>query len=104
MARWHDALRAHRRRPLTGAPDNELSNVMFVLCSESHAAAELVAAFEPALVLQLFGGARTPSDAATRATIAYAVRDRGVRHVVVCGHEGCLAVPAGPLGSREATL
>lgn len=103
MARWHDALRAYRRRPLTGAPENELSNVMFVLCSESSAAAELVSAFEPALVLQTFGGARTPADAGTRATIEYAVRERGVRHVVVCGHHGCRAAASSGQGSREAT-
>lgn len=103
MSHWHDALRAYRRRPLTDAADPEPSNVMFVICSESHAAGELVAAFEPALVLQTFGGARTPSDAGTQATIEYAVRSRGVRHIVVCGHEGCRAVPTSGRSSREAT-
>lgn len=42
MARWRDALRAYQRRPLTSPPDDEPSTVMFVLCSESHAATELV--------------------------------------------------------------
>ena len=48
MARWHDALRAYRRRSLEGDAESEASNVMFVLCSESYAAAEVVAGCEPA--------------------------------------------------------
>ena len=91
MAPWHEALRTYRRRSFTGDPD-ETSNVMFVLCSENHAAAAVVAACEPAIVLQTFGGARDPSDASTRATFEYAVRLNGVRKVIVCGHLGCQAI------------
>jgi len=91
MAAWHEALRTYRRRSVTDLHD-ETSNVMFVLCSENHAAAAVVAACEPAIVLQTFGGARDPADASTRATFEYAVRLKGVRKVIVCGHLGCKAV------------
>ena len=90
MTPWHEALRAYRRRSLERKP-YEASDVMFVLCSENHAASAVVAAWEPAIVLQTFGGARDPSDASTRATFEHAVRQHGVRRVIVCGHLGCKA-------------
>lgn len=103
MARWHEALRSYRRIPLEGDPANEPSSVMFVLCSENYAAAALVAACEPALVLQTLGGARDPADESTRATFEHAIVKRGVRHVVVCGHQACEAVASGGTDSRCAT-
>ena len=65
---------------------------MVVLCSENYAALAVLAACEPAIVLQTFGGARDPSDASTRATFEYAVRLNAVRRVIVCGHLACQAV------------
>ena len=69
---------------------------MFVLCSENYAAAAVVAACEPAIVLQTLGGARDPSDVSTRATFEYALRRKGVRRIVVCGHLACQAVALEP--------
>jgi carbonic anhydrase len=103
MSRWRDSLRAYRRRSLEGDGAKEPGDVMFVLCSENAAAAPLVAACEPAIVLQTFGGARTPADTTTRATIEYAVKQKGVRHIVVCGHEGCHAVRPRGASARAAT-
>ncbi len=103
MARWQDAHRGDRSIPFDGDPASERSNVMFVLCSENHAAAALAAACEPALVLQILGGARDPADESTRATVEYAIVEKGVRHVVVCGHQGCEAVASEGQDSRYAT-
>lgn len=75
---------------------------MFVLCSENHAALGLVGVCEPAVVLQTLGGARTPSDPATRATFEHAVRKKGIRHVVVCGHADCGAFGPDVGSSPEA--
>lgn len=102
MARWQDALRRSRSIRFEGDPASERSNVMFVLCSENHAAAALAAACEPALVLQTLGGARDPADESTRATIEYAIVEKGVRHVVVCGHQGCEAAASEGQDSRHA--
>lgn len=90
MAPWHEALRTFRRRSLQD--NHETSDVMFVLCSENHAAAAVLASLEPAIVLQTFGGARAPSEASTRSAFEYAIGLKGVRRVVVCGHLGCQAV------------
>jgi len=102
MSRWQEALRVYRRRPMEGASMEEPSNVMFVLCSESHAAAAVVAACEPAMVLQILGGASSPLGSSAIATIEYAVKSRGVRHLVVCGHDGCRAGSASGRGDRAA--
>ncbi len=91
MPPWHDALQNYRRRSLQPATD-AASDVMFVLCSENYAAAAVVAACEPAMVLQTFGAARDPADAAVRATFEYALRVKRVRKIVFCGHLGCQAV------------
>jgi hypothetical protein len=91
MVAWREALRTYRRRSLESGP-RAGRPLMFVLCSEDHAAAAFLAACEPAIVLQTFGGAGAAVDSATRATFEAAVRLRGVRHVVVCGHSGCRAV------------
>lgn len=91
MAPWHEALRTDRRRSFR-CDRHETSDVMFVLCSENYAASAVLAACEPAIVLQTFGGARDPSEAATRATFEYAVRSNAVRRVIVCGHLACQAV------------
>ena len=91
MAAWHEAFRADRRRPF-GSDIQDTSDVMFVLCSENYAATAILAACEPVIVLQAFGGARDLSDASTRATFEYAVRSTAVRRVIVCGHLGCHAV------------
>lgn len=103
MARWQDALRGYRRIPLEGDPPNEPSRVMFVLCSENYAAAALAAACEPGIVLQTLGGARDPADETTRATFEYAIVKAGIRHVVVCGHQGCEAVAPKAQESRRAS-
>jgi carbonic anhydrase len=92
MARWQEALRAYRRRSLEPADGAPASDLMFVLCSECHAGAELVSAMQPAMVLQTLGGARTPADPALRATFEYAVGGKGVKHIVLCGHEACQVV------------
>ena len=99
MLRWKEALRAYRRRSLEGHERDETRPVMFVVCSEDHDGSELVAACAPAMVLQTLGGVRTPSDASIRATFEHAVREKGVGHVIVCGHEGCSAF--GPQASSE---
>jgi len=67
------------------------SHWMFILCSESAASAEFAAAFPTAYVLQALGTIPIPIDDGTRATIEYGLFVRGVRHLVVCGHEGCHA-------------
>ena len=103
MTGWHDALRHYRRIPLEGGLAKNPRRVMFVLCSESYAAAAVAAACEPALVHQAFGGARNPGDEATRATFEYAILKKGVRDVVVCGHDGCQAVTTHGADSRRAT-
>ena len=103
MNRWHDALRSYRRRSLRDDQHTEPNDVMFVLCSENYAAAELVAAVEPAIVLQSLGGARSPSDAGVRATFEYGIVRKSVRQVVVCGHLDCCAVAADGGDSRAAT-
>jgi carbonic anhydrase len=102
MARWEEALRAYRRRSLEPAPGAAASDVMFVLCSECHAGAELVASMQPAMVLQTLGGAGAPADPAVRATFEYAVRSKGVRRIVLCGHEGCQAVAEGGRAASQA--
>jgi len=102
MGRWNDAVRTYRRLPLEGG-HGDGNPVMFVLCSESHAATPLVAAFEPAMVLQTFGGVRSPADPGVFATIELAVRTKGVRHLVVCGHEGCLACAEASGDARAST-
>lgn len=91
MAKWQSALGEYRRRSLGRAEPGRLP-VLFVLCSEDLAAASLASACDPTMVLQTLGGAKNPRDEATRATLQHAVRNAGVRHVVVCGHEGCKGI------------
>jgi carbonic anhydrase len=62
---------------------------MFVACSESIASAAFVAAFPTAYVLQTLVGPPHDLDADTRATLEHGVLGEGVRHLVVCGHDGC---------------
>lgn len=83
MTSWHDAPNRDRNEPI---------DVMVVLCSENYAAGALLAACEPAIVLQTFGGAPEPLDSSTRATFEYGIKLKRVRRVVVCGHLGCNAV------------
>lgn len=103
MDRWYDALRIYRHFSLEKATAREPRPLMFVLCSENYAAAALVAGCEPALVLQMPGGAQNPADGTTRATFDYAIREQGVRNVVVCGHQGCRMVEPQGLDPRRAT-
>lgn len=88
--RWQAALREYRRSSVEGDMDAR-APVMFVLCAECGPAGRLVAALDPAAVLQTFGGVENPEDPAIRATIEYAVRQQGVRSILVCGHTGCRA-------------
>lgn len=89
--RWQAALREYRRSSVEGVDMGARAPVMFVLCAECGPAGRLVAALEPAAVLQTFGGVENPDDPAIRATIEYAVRQQGVRSILVCGHTGCHA-------------
>lgn len=81
------------------------ANLLFVLCSEDAGGTSLIAACEPAIVLQSLGGARFPGEEATRATFDYAIRLQGVRRLVVCGHSGCRAFESSeePAPSQERT-
>lgn len=92
MSEWQEALRRYRRRSIHPS-SADAAGMMFILCSEDAAAAGLVAACEPALVLQAFGGVRDPSCPSTRATIEYAIRIAGVRKLILCAHQGCRASP-----------
>lgn len=100
MAAWKLPLQTYRRRSL-GHVD-ETSDVMFVLCSENHAGAAFATACEPAMVLQIPGGARDPSEWSTLAAFEHAVKTGGVRRVIVCGHVGCYAVGAKDGADRRA--
>ena len=87
-ARGQIALRAHREAhpdPL----DRDHARLMFVACSESVAAASLLAAFSTAYVLQTLAGLPHDLDIAASATIEYGVLAQGVRHILVCGHDSC---------------
>lgn len=86
------ALRAYRRNSLEEAPMDDRVSTMFVLCAECGAANQLVAACQPAVIFQAFGGLRDPEEPAARATLEYAIEKQGVRQVLVCGHHGCGAV------------
>jgi len=88
QARWQLALRAHREAHHERL-DRDHARLMFVACSESAAAASLLAAFPTAYVQQTFTGLPRDLDTATRATLEYGVLVQGVLHVVVCGHESC---------------
>ncbi|MFO0672621.1 MAG: carbonic anhydrase [Polyangiaceae bacterium] len=89
-ASWHEALRSFRRRSFEDLADGGC-RALFVLCAEDSAAAALVAACEPACVLQTFGGVVDAACTSTRGTFEHAIRTLGVRHVFVCGHASCAA-------------
>lgn len=75
---------------------------MFILCSEDHFGAGLIAHCDAAIVLQTPGGAAATSEPEARATIEYAVLHARVRRVVVLAHRACR--PAGGAlldGARE---
>ncbi len=78
---------------------------MFILCSDDHFGAGLIAECGASIVLQTPGGAATPLEPQTRATLEYAVLQEGVRHVVVLAHQGCRSVRhALPEAPREQAL
>jgi carbonic anhydrase len=83
-----DALRRYRRQA-DAFRDEAPSPVQatFVACSECHQVAALLAATEPRCLVQNLGG----GVAGELTTIAYSVQSLGVRHVVLCGHAGCVA-------------
>lgn len=101
MMPWQDALKTYRRRSIEERGGGPARRAMFVLCSEDHAAAALVAACAPVVTLQTLGGALAPLDAAARATFEHALVREGVRHIVVCGHDGCAAHGAAGDGAAD---
>ena len=88
QARWQLALHAHREaHPERLVPDH--TRLMFVVCSESTAAASVLAAFSTAYALQTLTGVSHDLDIAASATLEYGILARGVRHIVICGHDSC---------------
>lgn len=85
-ALWQVALRAHR---VANSGSRDHTRLMFVVCSESAASTELLAAFPTAYALQTLTQVSPDLDAAACATLEYGALGHGVRHVVVCGHHGC---------------
>ncbi len=85
---WQRVLRAYRK-VRHGRVHPEHAKLMFVACSESAASTALIGAFPTAYVLQNMAGAPRELDALTRMTLEYGVLGQGVRHIVVCGHDGC---------------
>jgi carbonic anhydrase len=82
------ALRAHcagRAAPAAG----EGTRLMFLACPESIASAALLAAFPAAYVLQTLAQPPQHLDTTWRDTFELGVLASGVRHIVVCGHQGC---------------
>ena len=73
---------------------------MFILCSDDHFGAGLIARSDASIVLQTPGGAAAASEAHARATLEYAVLHEGVRHVVVLAHRGCRFGGAPPDGAH----
>jgi carbonic anhydrase len=100
------ALRAYRTRAAESRSRDAAAPVsaLFVICSEHASANALVAAVEPALVLQNLG-ARVPAersgDSGDFVTVEVAFELVGVRHVVVVGHSGCCIRPEVPGDDRE---
>lgn len=82
---WQSVHGAHRKA------HRDHSHLMFVACSESVACAGFLAAFPTAYVVQTLAGPARPVDAATHAAVVYGALQRGIRHVVVCGHSCCRA-------------
>lgn len=73
------SLDVFRLRALTTEP----LPAVFVLEPHMHAAAGVVAGWDPAATLQVLGGASRPHEASVRETLLYAI-SMGARSIVVC--------------------
>ncbi len=83
MRSAREALREYRTR--SSRIEAPTLPAVFVLCSDAHACAETVAAWRPALVVQLLAGADQLA-----AISAAEVRASGASAIVICGHASCV--------------
>ncbi|MDT9682871.1 carbonic anhydrase [Streptomyces sp. TRM76323] len=80
--------------------EGQSPEVLFITCSDSRVVPALITGAKPGELFELrtAGNIVPPygsvSPAGEKATIEYAVRVLGVKHVVVCGHSHCGAVGA----------
>lgn len=103
------ALRSYRLRSAVRRPEGSGAprSALFVICSEHVAATAFAAAVDPALVLQNFGGTVPPPGAVSGgdvSTLAYALQQERVRHVVLCGHAACRAPGFAPAAATPERL
>ncbi|MEN8651983.1 carbonic anhydrase [Streptomyces sp. 21So2-11] len=89
-----------RSEDLSGLASGQTPEVLFITCSDSRVVPSLITGAGPGDLFELrTAGNIVPEygneqPAGETATIEYAVRVLGVRHVVVCGHSHCGAVGA----------
>lgn len=80
--------------------DGQHPQALFITCSDSRVVPDLICQTDPGdlFVLRNAGNIVPPyspgSPSAEAATIEYAIRGLGVRHVVLCGHTRCGAMQA----------
>ncbi len=80
-----------------GLEDGQYPAVMFITCADSRVDPSLITSSPPGTLFVLRNAGNLipafhPSSGGEAATVDYAVRALGVRHVVVCSHSGCGAL------------
>ncbi len=90
--------------------DNQSPQALFITCSDSRVVPDLICQADPGdlFVLRNAGNIVPPYAPgfpnAEAATIEYAIRGLGIRHIVVCGHTRCGAIHAVAEPSCTATM
>ncbi|GAA2871070.1 hypothetical protein GCM10010472_30520 [Pseudonocardia halophobica] len=113
--RFDDLRSAVRRRsrllamPVDAAARSVRPVALFITCSDSRIVPGAITATTPGELCELRSiGCRIPTFDATcpsaeAATVEYAIRHLGVRHVIVCGHSDCDALAGKVLPELPAT-
>ncbi|HET6860628.1 MAG TPA: carbonic anhydrase [Streptomyces sp.] len=99
-ARSFESHCAERGAEFSRLADGQSPQVLFITCSDSRVVPSLITGAAPGDLFELRTAGNIVPDysnaqpAGETATLEYAVRVLGVRHVVVCGHSHCGAVGA----------
>lgn len=87
------ALQIFRRRPLA-LVEGDVLPAVFVIDSGMRAGREVIASWNPAVCVQVLGGASRAADPSVRASIEHGIDVQGAKSIVVCA-EGARGPDAG---------
>lgn len=104
--RWAATIKNHNPDFFKNLAKGQNPDFLFIGCSDSRIPLETICGVEPGeiFVHRNIGNLINSDDPNALSVIDFAVRYLGIKHIVVCGHYGCLAVGKGLDGNDLGDL